>query len=469
MSVAINRPAVDETAMAELATDFRGELILPNSPSYDQQRRIWNGSIDKRPALIARCAGVADVMAAIRFARQTGLLVAVRGGGHSWPGLSLCDGGIVIDLSLMKGIRVDPEARTARVDPGVLLGELDRETQAFGLAVPAGVVTHTGVAGLTLGGGIGHLMRKYGLTIDQLLAVDVVTANGSLVKASEDENPDLFWGIRGGGGNFGIVTSFEFRLNPLGPIVLAGAVFWHMHDAPEVLRFYRDWITDVPDELSTMLNFRKAPVSPLIPEDLQGKPIVAVICTYAGSVEEGEAVVRPLKAFGSVVHDLCKPKPFVAHQAMLDPGLPHGWWYYCRSCDVGELTDEVIDITVEHSLRIRSPRTSYPIFQLGGAIRQVADDETAFNGRAAGHTYNINAIAPGDNGEGFDEEREWARGLWDALAPYHTSVYVNFLMDEGEDGIRRAYGAAKYERLKALKRKYDPENFFRLNQNVPPD
>jgi len=469
MSTIAEDVVLDEAALAELAADFRGPLVRPGDASYDEDRRIWNGSIDRRPALIARCTGVADVVAAVRFARRTGLLVAVRGGGHSWPGLSVCDGGIVIDLSPMKGIRVDPEAKTVRAQAGVLLGELDRETQAFGLAVPAGIVTHTGLAGLTLGGGIGHLMRKYGLTIDQLLSVDLVTAQGKLVKARHDENPDLFWGVRGGGGNFGIVTSFEFRLNPLGPTVLAGPVFWHMRDAYEVLRFYRDWITDVPDELTTVVNFRKAPVSPLIPEELQLKPVVAVLCTYAGAVEEGEAVVRPLKEFGSVVHDLCQPKPFVAHQAMLDPGLPHGWWYYARGCDVAEMTDEVIDITVDHSLRIQSPRTSYPIFQLGGAVRRVREDETAFNGRAAGHTYNIGSTAPGDNGEGFEEEREWARGLWDALAAYHTSAYVNFLMDESEETIRRVYGAVKYDRLKALKREYDPENFFRMNQNISPN
>jgi hypothetical protein len=460
--------AIGEVALAELQATFGGELVRPGDASYDERRRIWNGSIDRRPALIARCAGVADVIAAVRFARRVGLVVAVRSGGHSWPGLSVCDGGLVIDLGAMKGIRVDPEAHTVRAQAGVLLGELDQETQAFGLVVPAGIVTHTGVAGLTLGGGIGHLMRKYGVTIDSLLSVDLVTADGEYVTASETEHPELFWGVRGGGRNFGIVTAFEFRAHPLGPMVMAGPVFWHMRDAPEVLRFYRDWITDVPDELTTIVNFRKAPVSPLIPKELHGTPVMSVLCTYAGPIEDGEQTVAPLKAFGNVVHDLCTPQPFVAHQASLDPGLPHGWWYYCRSCDVAALTDDVIDITVEHSLRIRSPRTSYPIFHLGGAIRTVDDDETAFSGRGAGHTYNINGIAPGDHGEGFDEEREWAKGLWDALAPYHTSVYVNFLMDEGENGIRRAYGPAKYERLQTLKQTYDPDNFFRLNQNIPP-
>ena len=460
---------LDPSAWAELMDGFRGELVRPSDETYEELRRVWNGSIDRRPALIARCAGVADVMAAVAFARRTALRVAVRSGGHSWPGLSVCEDGLVIDLSLMKGVRVDPDRRTVRVEAGVLLGELDRETQAFGLAVPAGIVTHTGVAGLTLGGGIGHLMRKYGLTIDQLLSVDLVTADGTVLKASDDENPELFWGVRGGGGNFGIVTSFEFRLNPLGPTVMAGPVYWHMHDAPEVLRFYRDWITDIPDELTTVVNFRKAPASPSLPADLHGEPIVAVLCTYAGAVEEGEKVIRPLKEFGAVVHDLCQPQPFVAHQASLDPGLPHGWWYYTRACDVSELTDQVIDVTVEHSLRIASPRTTFPIFHLGGAIRRVGDDDTAFNGRSAGHTFNLNGVAPGDDGEGFDEEREWARGLWGALAPFHTSVYVNFLMDEGEQGIRQAYGPAKYQRLKELKKRYDPDNFFRLNQNIPPE
>ena len=468
MSTSMQHQVIDDAALTELASAFGGELIRPGDTSYDERRRIWNGSIDRRPALIARCAGVADVMRAVRFARRAGLVVAVRSGGHSWQGLSVCDGGVVIDLSLMKGIRVDPEAGTVRAEAGVLLGELDRETQAFGLVVPAGIVTHTGLAGLTLGGGIGHTMRRFGLTIDSLLSVDLVTAGGQFVKASDRENPELFWGVRGGGGNFGIVTSFEFRAHPLGPMVMAGPIFWDMRDAHAVLRFYRDWITDIPDELTTVLIFRRAPALSTIPTELHGKHVLAVLCTYAGPVEEGQKIIEPMKRFGRVVHDLCHPKPFVAHQATLDPGLPHGWWYYARSCDVAELTDEVIDITVEHSLRIRSPRTSYPIFQLGGAVRAVGDNDTAFNGRAAGHTYNINGIAPGDHGEGFDEERAWARSLWEALAPYHTSVYVNFLMDEGEEGIRRAYGPVKYERLKALKRQYDPENVFRVNQNIPP-
>ena len=457
---------LDETAVAELEGALRGELIPASHPAYDEQRRIWNGSIDRHPALIARCTGVADVIAAVRFGRQTGVDVAVRGGGHSFPGYSTADGALLIDLGPMKGIRVDPEKRIARAQAGVLLGELDRETQQFGLAVPAGIVTHTGLAGLTLGGGIGWLMRKFGLTVDQLLSVDVVTADGELVTASEDVNPDLFWGIRGGGGNFGIVTEFEFRLNPLGPEVVAGPIFWRMEDSPEVLRYYREWLADCPDELMTIVLHRKAPPLPFVPEELHGEPVVVVICCYAGPVEEGEQVVRPMKEFGSPIVDLCEPKPFLVHQAMFDPSFPHFRWYYFKSCDVAELTDEVIDITVEHTSRIQSPFTSFPIWQMGGAVSRVGEDETAFSGRNAGFTYNIGACTEGP--DGFEEERDWVRTFWSALEPHQMGVYVNFLGDEGQERVQESYGAEKYARLQELKRRYDPENFFRINQNIPP-
>src|SRR5919201_894481 len=351
------QPKLEETAVLELETSLRGELVRPDDPAYDDHRRIWNGSISRRPALIARCTGVADVIAAVRFARQTGLEVAVRGGGHSFPGLSVADDALLIDLAPMKGIRVDPSARKARAQAGVLLGELDRETQQFGLAVPAGIVTHTGLAGLTLGGGIGWLMRKYGLTIDQLESVDLVTADGEFVTASEDQNDDLFWGVRGGGGNFGIVTEFEFRLNPLGPEVVAGPIFWRMEDSPEVLRFYRDWVADSPDDLMTIVVHRKAPPLPFVPEDLHGKPVVMVICCWAGDVEIGEKAIRPMKKFGNPVADVCSAKPFLEHQAMFDPSFVPGRWYYFKSCDVSALTDDVIDVTVEHCLRISSPLT----------------------------------------------------------------------------------------------------------------
>jgi FAD/FMN-containing dehydrogenase len=459
---------LDQAALSELSASFGGELVRPEGPTYEEHRKVWNGSIDRRPALIARCSDASDVIAALRFAKRTGLPLAVRGGGHSFPGLSVCDGGVVIDLGPMKAIRVDPEARKATVEAGVLLGELDRATQAAGLAVPAGIVTHTGLSGLTLGGGIGWLHRKYGLTIDQLLSVEVVTAAGEVVRASEDENPDLFWGIRGGGGNFGIVTEFEFRLNPLGPTVLAGPIFWPMAESPKLLRFYREWIAAAPDELMTLVVHRKAPPLSFVPRELHGMLVVGVVCCYAGSVEEGERVVRPLREFGRPALDLCQPKPFLEHQAMFDPTFPHGRWYYMRACDVAELSDEVIDITFEHSMRIESPLTAFPIWQMGGAVARVGEDETAFAGRGAGHTFNITAIT--ESAAGFEEEREWARGLWSALEPHHVgSVYVNFLMEEGEERVRQAYGGKRYDRLKALKRTYDPENLFRLNQNIRPD
>jgi FAD/FMN-containing dehydrogenase len=462
----ITDTTLDETAVAELEASFRGELVRPESPTYDDHRRIWNGSIDRYPALIARCAGVADVVAAVKFGRRTGLPVAVRSGGHSFPGLSVADGALVIDLGAMRGIRVDPQARTARAQAGVLLGDLDRETQAFGLAVPSGIVTTTGVAGLTLGGGIGWIMRKFGLSVDNLLSADVVTADGEFVKASEDENTDLFWGVRGGGGNFGIVTEFEFRAHPLGPTVMAGPVMWAIDDSPEVLRFYRDWIADAPDELMTIVIHRKAPALPFVPEELQGKLVVAVAACYAGPVEDGKKVLRPLKEFGSPVLDLCEPKPFLAHQSMFDLSFPKGWWYYIRACDVAELTDEIIDITVERSLQIESPRTAFPIWQMGGAVAGVGEDDTAFHGRNAGFTFNIAAATDDENG--FDRERDWVRSFWSALEPYHTTVYVNFLMEEGEERIRQAYGDEKFARLQAVKRRYDPDNFFRINQNIPP-
>lgn len=458
---------LDEAALAEVETGFRGELIRPQDARFEEARKVWNGSIDRWPALIAQCMGVADVVATLRFAREVGLPVAVRGGGHSFPGHSVCDGGVVVDLAPMKGIRVDPQARTARAQAGVLLAELDREAQVFGLSVPAGIVTHTGLAGLTLGGGIGWQHRKRGLTIDNLLSVDVVTAEGELVKASQDENADLFWGVRGGGGNFGVATEFEFRASQIGPQVVAGPVFWLMEDAPKVLRFYRDWVADCPDELMTIVVTRRAPALPVVPAELVGKHVVAVVACYAGSVEEGEKVVRPLKDFGSPVLDLCVPKPFLAHQGMFDPSFRHGWWYYFRTCDVAELNDDVIDIVCEYGMRIASPITSIALWQMGGAVGRVGENETAFNGRKAGFTFNINGNS--ETGDGFDAEREWARSYWSALAPYHSSVYVNFLHDEGEERVREAYGAEKYERLKVLKRKYDPGNIFRFNQNIRPD
>ncbi len=460
-------PGREGAALTELSRAFYGELVTAGHAAYHEHRRVWNGSIDRHPALIARCSDASDVVAAVRYARTVNLPVAVRSGGHSFPGLSVCDDGIVIDLGPMKGIRVDAHSRTVRVQAGVLLGELDHATQALGLAVPSGIVTHTGVAGLTLGGGIGWLMRRHGLTIDNLLTVKLVTAAGELARASEDENADLFWGVRGGGGNFGIVTEFEFRAHPVGPEVFAGPVLWAMDDAPKVLRFYRDWLADCPDELMTIVVQRRAPALAGVPADLVGKPVIAVVACHVGSVEEGRKVVGPLKSFGSPVLDMCRPKPFLEHQKTFDPSFVPGWWYYVRACDVAELDDDVIDIVAEYGQRIVSPISSIALWQMGGAVARADDAATAFHGRQAGFTFNINGNTR--TSAGFDEERQWARDYWSALEPHHTSVYVNFLMEEGEARVRQAYGAAKFDRLKALKRKYDSDNLFRLNQNIRPD
>src|SRR5215203_577699 len=370
--------AVGDPAVARLREAFAGEVIGPADGGYDQHRRVWNGSIDRHPSVIARCAGVDDVRIAIRFGRDHQLPVAVRSGGHSFPGLSTCDDGLLIDLRPMNGVRVDPDARLAGAQAGILLGELDEATQEHGLAVPAGIVSHTGLAGLTLGGGIGWIMRKYGLTVDSLESANLVTADGDIVHASEDENADLFWGLRGGGGNFGVVTDFRFRLHPLGPQVMAGATFWSMDQAESVLRFYRDWIADCRDELMTIVLQRLAPALPVVPPELVGRPVIAVVACYAGNVVEGERVLRPMRRFGSPVLDLFAPKPFLAHEQMFDPSYRHGCWYYLRSCDVAALSDEVIDVMAEHGRRISSPLSSIALWQMGGAVGGVPDDATAF-------------------------------------------------------------------------------------------
>jgi FAD/FMN-containing dehydrogenase len=458
---------LEATAVAGLRRVVTGEVFGPADDGYDEHRRVWNGSIDRHPALVVRCRGVDDVRAALRFGRDQQLPIAVRSGGHSFPGLSTCDDGLLIDLRLMSGVRVDPDARTVGVQAGVLLGELDAATQEHGLAVPAGIVSHTGLAGLTLGGGIGWVQRKHGLTVDSLVSADVVTADGGFVRAAEDENADLFWGLRGGGGNFGIVTDFRFRLVPVGPQVMAGAAFWPIEQAGAVLRRHRDWLAGCPDELMTLVVQRLAPPLPAVPADLVGRPVIAVAACYAGDVAEGERVLRPMREFGSPVLDLFAAKPFVAHQQMFDPSFRHGCWYYVRSCDVAELSDDVIDVVVEHGRRISSPVSSIALWQMGGAVARVGEDETAFNGRSTGFTFNINGNTV--TADGFDEQRQWARDYWSALAPFHTGVYVNFLMEEGEDRVRAAYGGAKYDRLRSLKRTYDPTNVFRLNQNIRPD
>ncbi|MFE2427910.1 FAD-binding oxidoreductase [Streptomyces sp. NPDC059373] len=448
---------------------FAGPVLTPGDEGYDEARRIWNGAIDRRPGLIARCTGAADVLAAIRFARERGLLVAIRGGGHNVAGTALCDAGLVLDLSLMRAVHVDPTRRVAQAQPGALWGDFDHETLAFQLATTGGIVTHTGIAGLTLGGGIGWLMRKHGLTADNLLTADVITADAELRRAGEEDDPELLWALRGGGGNFGVVTSFRYRLHPIQRQVLAGPVFWDMADTPDVLRIYRDLISAAPDELTTIVSLRKVAPLPVIPVQLHGRKVCAVIVCWAGDLDAGERLLRPLRSYGSPLLDLIAPRPYAALQGMFDPTVPHGWHYYWKSTELGGLKDDAIDVIAEHALRIDSPRSFALIFQLGGAVSRVAEDATAYSHRQAAHNLNINGAWLPDEGEAVGErERAWTRGFFAAMEPHQSGVYVNFLGDEGLERVRHAYGERTFRRLVALKTRYDPDNFFRLNQNIPP-
>jgi len=459
---------IDTIAMEGLRANFLGELLSLDDPGYDQARRIWNGRIDRRPALIARCTGVADVIAAVRFARDNELPAAVRGGGHAVAGHALCDDGLVIDLSPMRGTRVEMLGSTIQVQGGCLNEHLDRESQVFGLATTAGIHSLTGIGGLTLGGGIGHLMRKYALAIDNLVSCDVVTADGEFLVASEEENPDLFWGLRGGGGNFGVVTSFQFRLHPVGPNVTAGLVAWPMDDAPEVLRLLRQIAAEAPDELGIMANLRLAPSLPTWPEPLHGKPVVALIVCYAGEPEEGERVVRPIREFATPVLDAVTRKPYVAHQKMFNLAVPTGLHYYWKGHRLPPLSDEIIEVLVEHASRITSPLTTIGVYTLGGAVARVDENATAFANRDAAHEINITAAWQPDDPEP-GRHIEWARTFFAALEPHSRGVYVNYISDDAANRVREtAYGATKWSRLTALKDKYDPTNFFRFNANIPP-
>jgi FAD/FMN-containing dehydrogenase len=465
VGVPLGKP-LEEAAVQELAADFRGELIRRGDDGYDAARAVFNGMIDRHPALIARCTGVSDVIAAVNFARENELVVAVRGGGHSVPGYGVCDGGIVIDLSPMKGIWVDPEARTVRAQAGVTWGEFDRETQTFGLAVTGGRVTHTGIAGLTLGSGSGWLERKYGLTCDNLISADVVTADGQFLKASESENEDLFWGLRGGGGNFGIVTSFEYRLYPVGPIVLGGMLFYPFDRAAELLHFWRDYVETAPDELGSAPAFLTAPPAPFVPEHMKGQIVAGLIICYAGSPEEGEEVIRPLREFGPEV-DLVQPMPYTVVQTLLDPGNPPGRNNYWKAENLKELGDEAIATIVSHASNMISPFTHVVIQPMGRAISRVREDETALGGRNA--DYALHAISMWENLAESEAHIAWTREFLEAMEPFTTpGISLNFTSDQNEDKVRAFFGPEKYERLVALKNQYDPKNLFRLNQNIKP-
>ena len=463
-------PPLETTAFDLLGGSFRGELLLPTSPGYDIARGIWNGAVDRYPAYIARCTGTADVAAAVRFARVRDLEIAVRGGGHNVAGTAVCDDAIVIDLSAMRAVWVDPVERTALVQGGALWGDVDHETQAHGQATTGGIVGHTGVGGLSLGGGIGWLMRKHGLTIDNLVEAEVVTAKGDIIRASADDHPDLFWALRGGGGNFGVVTSFRFRLHPVGPTVMAGPVFWAAEDTTDVLRFYREFVTDAPDELGNVIRLGTIPPLPVVDEDLHFRPAIAVASCYAGSVEDGERAVRALRKFGTPLVDLVGPTRYADHQSALDDTVPHGWHYYWKATNLTGLSDEVIDIVAEHAYGATSPRSYVAMFHLGGAVARAPREATAYPGRDVEHNIIIDAAwLPEQDDTVAAAETAWARRFLDVLRPYRAGVYVNFLdSDDDTSRIREAYGDDTYRRLADVKAEYDPENVFHNNKNIQP-
>jgi FAD/FMN-containing dehydrogenase len=449
-----------------LKQNLRGQVLTPESEHYDEARVIWNAMIDRRPAMIVRCASAADVVRVVRFAGEHKLLVAVRGGGHNIAGNAMCDGGLVIDLSPMKSVRVDPAANTARVEPGVTLGEFDRDAQVFGLATPVGINSTTGIAGLTLGGGFGWLSRKLGLSIDNLISVDVVTAAGGLVKASETENPDLFWGIRGGGGNFGVITSFEFRLHKVGPQVLAGLIVHPLDAARDVLRFYRDFIKTTPQEFVCWFVLRKAPPLPFLPVEWHGKEILALAVCYSGTISDGERVAKPLRSFGKPVGEHIGAMPFVAWQTILDPLLAPGMRNYWKSHDFRELSDGLIDVLITFGRRIPDPQCEIAFAQLGEGVTKVPREATAYTHRDAQFVMNVHGRW--DSPTNDTKCISWARDLFQAATPFATGgVYVNFLTQEEHDRVRLAYGS-NFDRLVQLKKKYDPANLFRLNQNIQP-
>ncbi|RVH12059.1 FAD-binding oxidoreductase [Sinorhizobium meliloti] len=457
---------VSAAAIEAFTARLRGRVLVATDAAYDEARTIWNGMIDRRPGLIVQCAGAADVVNAVRFAAENQLLVAVRGGGHNIAGNAVCDGGMVIDLTPMKSVRVDATTKTAWVEPGATLADLDMETQAFRLALPTGINSTTGIAGLTLGGGFGWITRKFGLTIDNLLSADVVTANGELVRASPTEHRDLFWAIRGGGGNFGVVTAFEFRLHELGPEVLSGLVIHPFAEAGSVLQQYRQALENAPDELTCWVVMRQAPPLPFLPTEWHGKEVVVLAMCYCGDLEAGEKAMAGLRAIGNPIADVVSPHPFVGWQQAFDPLLAPGARNYWKSHDFMELSDQAIGILTESIRQLPGPECEIFIAHVGGAAGRVAPEETAFPQRNSHFVMNV-------HGRWRDPAMDqacidWARHLFEAAKPHAAgTAYVNFMPEDEMDRVEAAYGA-NYGRLVEIKRHYDPLNLFRMNQNVRP-
>jgi FAD/FMN-containing dehydrogenase len=455
------------TGIAELSSGFEGEILRSGDDGYDGARQIWNAMIDKRPAVIARCASVSDVVRAVNFARETGLRLAVRGGGHNIAGSALCDGGIVVDLSKMKAASVDPGARRASIESGATLADLDAATQVHGLATPLGINSTTGVAGLTLGGGFGWLSRKYGMTVDNLESAEVVTAAGEVVRASADEHPDLFWALRGGGGNFGVVTRFTFRLHHVGPGVLSGLIVYPLSQAKHVLERYRDFAAKAPDELSAWAVLRAAPPLPFLPPEAHGMGILAIGLLYAGDPKRGEALIEPLRELGTRVGEHVGMQPYVAWQQTFDPLLTAGARNYWKSHNLTTIGDGLIDVVVQYAGKLPTPQCEIFIAALGGATARPAPESTAYAHRNAKFVMNVH----GRWNDAADDARGtgWARDFFQAAAAFATGgTYVNFMTaDEGDRG-RAAYGS-NYDRLAQVKRQYDPSNLFRVNQNIQPE
>jgi FAD/FMN-containing dehydrogenase len=456
---------LDETATQELAAKLRGKLIRPGDEDYEQARKVYNGMIDRKPALIAHCVDVSDVIASVNFAREQKLALAVRGGGHNGPGLGTVDDGLVIDLSGMKGVRIDPAARTARVEGGCVWGDVDHAASAFGLATPSGFISSTGVGGLTLGGGIGYLSRTLGLTIDNLLGVDMVLADGSFVSASADENADLFWAVRGGGGNFGVVTSFLYKLSPVST-VYGGPMLWPLEQAEDLLKFWRDFILSAPENINGWFGFAAVPPAPIFPAEYHLRNMCIIVWCYTGDLDKAEEVFKPIRAFGPPALDFAGPVPWPALQSLFDAFFPAGLQWYWKADFFNELSDKAIDLHVKYGPQLPTPFSTMHIYPINGAVHQLSSGDTAFSFRDA----NFAEVIVGVDPDPSNNERmiQWAKDYWMALHPHSAGGgYINMMMDEGEENVRAAY-RDNFDRLAEIKAKYDPDNLFHVNQNIKP-